>query len=151
MGDRSGLSPPSSTGAAVDCNNIILNLADCITFVTNDSTEAKPQGSCCSGLKMVLKTKTECLCNGFKNSPLSPLRLPCLRSLRVSNNGLNIGIISSSPLQPPPSLIAVTPIGSNQVAPRLTQGDPPPSAMTPVGSIAATLTAAAATALLVVF
>lgn len=53
---------------AVDCNNLVLNLADCLSFVTNGSTEKKPQGTCCSGLKMVLKTDAECLCEGFKNS-----------------------------------------------------------------------------------
>nr|GLL37489.1 non-specific lipid-transfer protein-like protein At5g64080 [Ipomoea trifida] len=51
---------------AVDCNSVILNLADCLTFFIDDSTEAKPLGSCCSDLKMVMKTNTECLCKGFK-------------------------------------------------------------------------------------
>nr|GMD46572.1 non-specific lipid-transfer protein-like protein At2g13820 [Ipomoea batatas] len=53
---------------AVDCNSVILNLADCLTFFIDGSTEAKPLGSCCSGLKMVMKTNTECLCKGFKKS-----------------------------------------------------------------------------------
>ncbi|XP_060167825.1 non-specific lipid transfer protein GPI-anchored 11-like [Lycium barbarum] len=58
----------SAPAPAVDCNNLVLNLADCLSFVTNGSTEKKPEGTCCSGLKMVLKTDAECLCEGFKNS-----------------------------------------------------------------------------------
>lgn len=29
---------------------------------------AKPEGTCCSGLKTVLKTDAECLCEAFKSS-----------------------------------------------------------------------------------
>ncbi|XP_019171862.1 PREDICTED: non-specific lipid-transfer protein-like protein At5g64080 [Ipomoea nil] len=150
---------------AVDCNSVILNLAGCLTFVTNGSTEAKPQGSCCSGLKMVLKTNAECLCEGFKNSAQLGVVLNVTKALAlpsachvsapsVSNCALNTGSISSpapSPLAQPPSSIAVAPIGSNQVAPGPAQGVPPSSAMAAAGSIAATVTAAAAAALLVVF
>ncbi|PHT93370.1 Non-specific lipid-transfer protein-like protein [Capsicum annuum] len=45
-----------------------LKINDSLSFVTNGSTEKKPQGTCCSGVKMLLKTDTECLCEGFKNS-----------------------------------------------------------------------------------
>ncbi|XP_031127054.1 non-specific lipid-transfer protein-like protein At5g64080 [Ipomoea triloba] len=149
---------------AADCGSVILNLADCLTFVTNGSTEAKPQGTCCSGLKTVLKTNAECLCEGFKNSAQLGVVLNVTKALAlpsachvsapsVSNCGLNIGSISSpapSPLPQPPSSIAVAPIGSSQVAPGPAQALPPSSAMAPAGSIAATLTAVAA-ALVVVF
>ncbi|XP_038888277.1 non-specific lipid transfer protein GPI-anchored 31 [Benincasa hispida] len=53
---------------AVDCSSLILNMADCLSFVSNDSTTTKPQGSCCSGLKTVLKADADCLCEAFKNS-----------------------------------------------------------------------------------
>ncbi|KAL8144353.1 hypothetical protein V2J09_017385 [Rumex salicifolius] len=56
-------SPP-----AVDCSTLVLGLADCLTFVTNGSTIAKPEGQCCSGLKTVLRTDAQCLCDAFKNS-----------------------------------------------------------------------------------
>nr|GLL23851.1 non-specific lipid-transfer protein-like protein At5g64080 [Ipomoea trifida] len=91
---------------AADCGSVILNLADCLTFVTNGSTEAKPQGTCCSGLKTVLKTNAECLCEGFKNSAQLGVVLNVTKALAlpsachvsapsVSNCGLNIGSISS--------------------------------------------------------
>ncbi|KAH8521621.1 hypothetical protein H0E87_002601 [Populus deltoides] len=61
---------PSSAPApsSVDCTNLILSLSDCLSFVSNDSTAAKPEGKCCAGLKTVLSTKAECLCEAFKSS-----------------------------------------------------------------------------------
>ncbi|ESQ31489.1 hypothetical protein EUTSA_v10004996mg [Eutrema salsugineum] len=53
---------------AVDCSTLILNMADCLSFVSSGGTDAKPTGSCCSGLKTVLKTDAECLCEAFKSS-----------------------------------------------------------------------------------
>ncbi|KAM7485743.1 hypothetical protein LguiA_001755 [Lonicera macranthoides] len=44
---------------AVDCSSVILNLADCLSFVTAGSTVKKPKWSFCSGLKTVLKTDAE--------------------------------------------------------------------------------------------
>lgn len=58
----------SAPAPAVDCTSVILNMADCLSFVSNDSTVDKPTALCCSGLKTVLKTNAECLCEGFKNS-----------------------------------------------------------------------------------
>ncbi|PHU29972.1 Non-specific lipid-transfer protein-like protein [Capsicum chinense] len=49
-----------------NCNSLKINGS--LSFVTNGSTEKKPQGTCCSGLKMVLTTDADCLCEGFKNS-----------------------------------------------------------------------------------
>ncbi|MED6195340.1 hypothetical protein PIB30_037081 [Stylosanthes scabra] len=57
-------SPPPS----VDCSSLVLRMADCLSYVTNGSTTTKPEGTCCSGLKSVLKTSPECLCEAFKSS-----------------------------------------------------------------------------------
>ncbi|KAI4367471.1 hypothetical protein MLD38_023206 [Melastoma candidum] len=53
---------------AVDCSSLILTMADCLSFVSNGSTVDKPEGTCCSGLKTVLKTDAECLCEAFRSS-----------------------------------------------------------------------------------
>ncbi|VFQ78216.1 unnamed protein product [Cuscuta campestris] len=55
---------------AADCSSVIMKLADCLSFVTNGSTVPKPDKSCCSGLKTVLKANPDCLCEGFKNTGL---------------------------------------------------------------------------------
>ncbi|KAK9989140.1 hypothetical protein SO802_029379 [Lithocarpus litseifolius] len=53
---------------SVDCSSLILNMADCLSYVTNGSTVTKPEGTCCAGLKTVLKADAECLCEAFKSS-----------------------------------------------------------------------------------
>ncbi|MCL7024238.1 hypothetical protein MKW94_012354 [Papaver nudicaule] len=53
---------------AVDCSTIIFSMADCLTFVTSGSKVTKPEGACCPGLKTVLKTDAQCICEAFKNS-----------------------------------------------------------------------------------
>ncbi|QHO46618.1 Non-specific lipid-transfer protein-like protein [Arachis hypogaea] len=67
-----GASPSHSHNAApapaVDCSSLVLTMADCLSFVTNGSTTTKPEGNCCSGLKSVLKTAPQCLCEAFKSS-----------------------------------------------------------------------------------
>ncbi|XP_017972069.1 PREDICTED: non-specific lipid-transfer protein-like protein At5g64080 isoform X2 [Theobroma cacao] len=59
---------PSPSSSSVDCSSLILNMADCLSFVSSGSEVSKPEGSCCSGLKTVLKTDAECLCEAFKSS-----------------------------------------------------------------------------------
>ncbi|KAK7368785.1 hypothetical protein VNO80_10815 [Phaseolus coccineus] len=61
-------SSPQAPAPSVDCSNLILTMADCLSFVTNGSTVTKPEGTCCSGLKSVLKTAPACLCEAFKSS-----------------------------------------------------------------------------------
>ncbi|CAH2051986.1 unnamed protein product [Thlaspi arvense] len=53
---------------AVDCSSLILNMADCLSFVTSGSTVKIPEGTCCSGLKTVIRSGPGCLCEAFKNS-----------------------------------------------------------------------------------
>lgn len=53
---------------AVDCSSLVLTMADCLSFVSNGSTTEKPEGTCCSGLKTVLKADAECICEAFKSS-----------------------------------------------------------------------------------
>ncbi|KNA09214.1 hypothetical protein SOVF_155650 [Spinacia oleracea] len=57
-----------SSPAPVDCTSVVLSMSDCLSYVTNGSTVDKPEGNCCNGLKTVLKTSSECLCEGFKSS-----------------------------------------------------------------------------------
>ncbi|KAK8529736.1 hypothetical protein V6N13_102638 [Hibiscus sabdariffa] len=53
---------------SVDCSTLILNMADCLSFVSSGSKASRPEGKCCSGLKTVLKSGPECLCEAFKSS-----------------------------------------------------------------------------------
>ncbi|KAM7478952.1 hypothetical protein LguiA_027165 [Lonicera macranthoides] len=119
---------------AVDCSSVILNLADCLSFVTAGSTVKKPEGSCCSGLKTVLKTDAECLCEGFKNSAQLGVSLNITKAMTlpsachvsapsVSNCGMSLGTGAAPALSPvalSPSSVAAAPTtgsAANEVAP----------------------------------
>ncbi|KAI9402026.1 hypothetical protein POPTR_001G210100v4 [Populus trichocarpa] len=77
-------SPASAPApSSVDCTNLILSMADCLSFVSNDSTAAKPEGKCCAGLKTVLSTKAECLCEAFKSSARFDIVLNVTKALSL--------------------------------------------------------------------
>ncbi|KAL4556013.1 hypothetical protein LXL04_038648 [Taraxacum kok-saghyz] len=103
-----------NTGApapAADCSTVILNMADCLSYVTAGSTVKKPEGTCCPGLKSVLKTNAQCLCEAFKNSAqlgvslnvTKALALPAACNIKapsVSNCGMSLGT-ATAPVQAP--------------------------------------------------
>ncbi|KAL5703914.1 hypothetical protein ACHQM5_022407 [Ranunculus cassubicifolius] len=66
-----------------DCSTVILTMTDCLSYVTSGSTIAKPEGGCCSGLKTVLKTAPECLCETFKNSGQLGISLNMTKALNI--------------------------------------------------------------------
>ncbi|XP_027334160.1 non-specific lipid-transfer protein-like protein At5g64080 [Abrus precatorius] len=53
---------------SLDCSSLIITMADCLPFVSNGSTVTKPEATCCSSLKNVLRTAPSCLCEAFKSS-----------------------------------------------------------------------------------
>ncbi|KAK8698763.1 hypothetical protein V6N13_114870 [Hibiscus sabdariffa] len=73
-------SPSSSSTPTVDCSSLILNMADCLPYVSSGSQISKPEGTCCSGLKTVIKTNGECLCEAFKSSASLGLTLNLTRA-----------------------------------------------------------------------
>uniref|UniRef100_A0A1D1Z484 Non-specific lipid-transfer protein-like protein At5g64080 n=1 Tax=Anthurium amnicola TaxID=1678845 RepID=A0A1D1Z484_9ARAE len=58
----------AAPAAAPDCSTAIGNLVDCLSFVQYGSKVSKPEGSCCAGLKKVVKKEASCLCEAFKSS-----------------------------------------------------------------------------------
>ncbi|KAK7302509.1 hypothetical protein RJT34_13399 [Clitoria ternatea] len=68
---------------SVDCSNLVSTLADCLSFVSNGSTTTKPEGTCCSSLKSVLKTAPSCLCEAFKSSSQAGLPLNVTKALTL--------------------------------------------------------------------
>ncbi|CAA0812417.1 Non-specific lipid-transfer protein-like protein [Striga hermonthica] len=61
-----------SPAPAVDCSEIVVKLADCLSYVAADNTTSVPSASCCHGLTEVLREGVEtggrCLCESFKSS-----------------------------------------------------------------------------------
>ncbi|XVE66523.1 hypothetical protein DITRI_Ditri08aG0086000 [Diplodiscus trichospermus] len=74
---------PSPSSSSADCSSLILNMADCLSFVSSGSTVSKPEGNCCSGLKTVLKADPECLCEGFKSSASFGVTLNVTKALTL--------------------------------------------------------------------
>ncbi|XP_042493764.1 non-specific lipid transfer protein GPI-anchored 11-like [Macadamia integrifolia] len=65
---ESANAPAPAPAAAADCMSLVMNMADCLSYLSKGSKDKKPPATCCSGFKMVFNTKPECLCEGFKNS-----------------------------------------------------------------------------------
>ncbi|KAA8545588.1 hypothetical protein F0562_020372 [Nyssa sinensis] len=146
---------------SVDCSSLILNMADCLTYVTNGSTVKKPEGTCCSGLKMVLKANAECLCEAFKNSAQLGVTLNVTKATglpsacrisapSVSNCGLSLDSGAAPVISPSgalsPSAVAAVPTsiaGVNEVAPAPAPGSSGGSALAiSIGSLVLTLVVA---------
>ncbi|XP_061363252.1 non-specific lipid transfer protein GPI-anchored 31-like [Gastrolobium bilobum] len=82
-GGASG-SPNHAPAPSVDCTSLVMgNMMDCLSFVSNDSTATKPEGTCCPGLKTLLETSAECLCKAFKASSSFGVTLNVTKALTL--------------------------------------------------------------------
>ncbi|XVE95350.1 hypothetical protein REPUB_Repub02eG0089300 [Reevesia pubescens] len=103
-----------SLAPSLSCTSIIIEMADCLSFFTNESMEEKPTPSCCSGFKTVLKTNAECICEALKSSAelgvdLNFTKASTLPSLCHVSTPISNCDVSSSPgpvpaTAPPPRL-----------------------------------------------
>ncbi|KAI7990196.1 Non-specific lipid-transfer protein-like protein [Camellia lanceoleosa] len=59
---------PGAPAPSVDCTTLIYGMSDCLTYLTVGSNETNPEETCCTGLKTVLDTDADCLCEGLKSS-----------------------------------------------------------------------------------
>uniref|UniRef100_A0A7C9DV01 Bifunctional inhibitor/plant lipid transfer protein/seed storage helical domain-containing protein n=2 Tax=Opuntia streptacantha TaxID=393608 RepID=A0A7C9DV01_OPUST len=134
----------TSAPPPVDCTSVVLSMADCLSYVTNGSTVNIPEGNCCSGLKSVLKTNPDCLCEAFKSSSQFGVVLNVTKALALpqachvhapssDNCGLSLSPTgapagaTNSPAGAPSSSVAKAPstsIGGNEVAPALGPSKP---------------------------
>ncbi|OIT39823.1 PREDICTED: non-specific lipid-transfer protein-like protein At2g13820 [Nicotiana attenuata] len=60
-------SSPSPVPTA-DCSTIVMDMMPCLKFLEADSNGTKPDDSCCSGFKQVLKTNPDCICVALATS-----------------------------------------------------------------------------------
>ncbi|XP_057746060.1 non-specific lipid transfer protein GPI-anchored 31-like [Arachis stenosperma] len=151
-----GASPSHSHNAApapaVDCSSLVLTMADCLSFVTNGSTTTKPEGNCCSGLKSVLKTAPQCLCEAFKSSAQFGVVLNVTKALALpaackvsapsaSNCGLSEtpaaapGLSPQSPAVSPSSGSSAAPASSTLTPSEASSPTPAPSAGSSASSL----------------
>ncbi|KAI8005247.1 DNA-directed RNA polymerase II subunit 1 [Camellia lanceoleosa] len=59
---------PKAPAPSVDCTTLIYGMSDCLTYLTVGNNETNPKDTCCTGLKTVLDTDADCLCEGLKSS-----------------------------------------------------------------------------------
>ncbi|XP_051147141.1 non-specific lipid transfer protein GPI-anchored 31-like [Andrographis paniculata] len=127
----------SAPAPAVDCTTLVMNMADCLSYVTVGGNAKEPGRDCCNGLESVLKTNAECLCEVFKNSAQlgitlnvsKAMNLPvaCHKSAPSSLRNCAVSVapgaapaLSPVPLSPSPSSIAEAPAsgsGDTEVPP----------------------------------
>ncbi|XP_077251436.1 non-specific lipid transfer protein GPI-anchored 11-like [Tasmannia lanceolata] len=75
--------PSSSPPPPVDCINVLLSMSDCLSFVQNGSKISKPEGTCCAGLKSVVKNSPSCLCQVLKGKNDFGIALNMTRGLQL--------------------------------------------------------------------
>ncbi|KAG6406791.1 hypothetical protein SASPL_134402 [Salvia splendens] len=129
----------SAPAPAVDCTSLVANMVDCLPFVTAGGAAQKPEGTCCSGLKTVVKTNPQCLCDAFRNSAQLGVTLNVSKALTLpaachvsapslSTCSLSAGVGAApalSPLALSPSSVAGAPapsFGGNEGAPAPSHG-----------------------------
>ncbi|KAI0498596.1 hypothetical protein KFK09_019486 [Dendrobium nobile] len=125
--ERSVAAPsPSSSLPPADCMSELLSLSGCLPYVQAGSTVAKPDASCCSPLKKVVKEKPACLCQAFGSSSTfgislnitKALSLPSACSLKtpsVSKCKLPVaGAPLGAPVHAPTTSPEITPAGLSQ-------------------------------------
>ncbi|KAB1997300.1 hypothetical protein ERO13_D12G014900v2 [Gossypium hirsutum] len=135
---------PSSSSSSVDCSSLILNMADCLSFVSSGSEVLKPEGTCCSGLKTVLKTDAECLCEAYKSSASLGVTLNVTKAMtlpalcKVSAPSTTNCAISLTPAGAPgmqPSTSASAPTASSEGANEVAPAPAPGSSGSPLLSV----------------
>ncbi|KAM1935408.1 hypothetical protein FF1_020062 [Malus domestica] len=157
-----GLGDCAAPAPAVDCSSLILNMADCLSFVSNGSTDTKPAGTCCSGLKTVLKADASCLCEAFKSSAQLGVVLNITKAISLpaackvsapsaSNCGLSLspaGAPGGAPTSPAPSPMSGADIGGAPAS-STTGGNEQTPAASPQGSSGSFMLASSVGSLLV--
>ncbi|KAF5733327.1 Non-specific lipid-transfer protein-like protein [Tripterygium wilfordii] len=98
---------------SVDCSILILNMADCLSFVSNGSLITKPETSCCTGFKTVLKTDPDCICQAFRSSGQLGVVIDGRRALNIP---AACGVHDSSA---PTCGISLPPAGSPDASPSM--------------------------------
>ncbi|KAK5770381.1 non-specific lipid transfer protein GPI-anchored 31 [Gossypium arboreum] len=110
--------PFPSFSSIGDCTFLFINMADCLSFVSSGSQVSKPEGNCCSGLKTVLDTNGECLCEAFKTSASLGVPLNLTKAFTLP------ALCKISASSVPKCALSLTPAGAPGVQPSTSAGAP---------------------------
>lgn len=153
-GGNAGAPAPS-----VDCTDALLSLAGCLSYVEEGSTVAKPDESCCSGLKDVVRKEVACLCQAFQGSQNFGVTLNMTKALQLpsackvktppfskchlSIPGVTDGAPAPAPFSGAPFFGGSSPSTTPSASPAGTRSDSITQAPSPSRSAAATFPASA--------
>ncbi|XP_008809325.2 non-specific lipid transfer protein GPI-anchored 11-like [Phoenix dactylifera] len=58
-------SPPPSS---VNCDSVVMDMMDCISYVSMGSKQSRPDEECCRGVSSVVNTSPTCLCAALQEA-----------------------------------------------------------------------------------
>ncbi|KMZ68973.1 Lipid transfer protein [Zostera marina] len=126
------MAPSPGPAPAMDCMDAVMNLIDCLSFVQDEQAKTKPQGTCCSSLKNMLKKPEagDCLCEEFKNSAslgisvniTKALSLPKACGLVTPSAVKNCAAISNAPGSEPSPVLGAAPDSSSNTSENTSSG-----------------------------
>ncbi|XP_021729801.1 non-specific lipid-transfer protein-like protein At5g64080 [Chenopodium quinoa] len=126
---------PSANPNSLSCMDLMMNnMASCISFISKGGTDSKPDPSCCSGLKVVLGTNAECLCEALKSGGSLGIQIDFGRAASLPS-ACNVNAPPISKCNGPPSSSSSPPSEQqdpnkhNATTPRA-QPTPPPATPT---------------------
>ncbi|GKV44060.1 hypothetical protein SLEP1_g51287 [Rubroshorea leprosula] len=97
-------SPNLAPGPSVDCSSAMYDLVDCIGYLSYGSNDTKPEKSCCSGFKSMMKVAEQCICEAIKSSRGMGIELNLTRAASLpSDCGVSAPPISTCGISLSPS------------------------------------------------
>ncbi|XP_042426045.1 non-specific lipid transfer protein GPI-anchored 11-like [Zingiber officinale] len=63
-----GLMVAACVVAAEDCSNVLTDLLDCLSYVSNGSKTSSPSAGCCIGVADVVIGSPSCICDALKQA-----------------------------------------------------------------------------------
>nr|WOE53371.1 non-specific lipid transfer protein GPI-anchored [Citrullus colocynthis] len=115
--------PAPGPAGGVDCFTTLLNMSDCLSYVSTGSNDTKPNKQCCSELAGLVESSPRCLCQLLSDPNKVGLTIDVDRAMKLPS-ACNVST-------PPVSLCSLLgyPVGSaNSPAPAPAPGVQPPDA-----------------------
>lgn len=72
-----------SMAPSTDCSVLVYDMSDCVSFLSDGSTDTEPDHPCCSGLETVIETDADCVCEAFMMSSQMGIQLNMTRALAL--------------------------------------------------------------------
>ncbi|OMO77190.1 hypothetical protein COLO4_25284 [Corchorus olitorius] len=148
---------PSAEAPAPDCLTNLLNMSDCLTYVTAGSNLTKPDKACCPELAGLVESSPQCLCllldknatssYGIDIDMSKALNLPNVCKVETPPISL-CSVINGSPVEAPTGSDA--PMSSPGLAPEATASSPSNGGTNGGSNIAASATGVASLAALAI-